>query len=303
MLISGTTVIDLTGLPINNSGNTEVEGNLNLSGVGKRITGDFSNATVSNRVLFQTNVNNGNTGIWAMPNGTATCAIFGVSNSSDINNASIGYLYATATEVRLNSYANGTGTQLPLSFVTNGAERMRIDTAGNVGIGTTDVYGRLSIIGQVGINCGSAQALSARGIQFFIDGFKHGNLSVDNYDNLLYIGNGLGYGTGAGGTVTQLTSKSTAVTLNKPSGQITMSNAALAAGASVIFYLHNTTIGPSDIVVVKGLYIGGVNPQSYQVDTLITQQNDATIMVKNISGSSLSESVVLNFVVIKGANA
>ena len=46
---------------------------------------------------------------------------------------------------------------------------------------------------------------------------------------------GLGYGPGAGGTVTQATSKSTAVTLNKPSGQITMHNGSLGAGASAMF--------------------------------------------------------------------
>ena len=32
--ISGTTGIDAGSLPVNNCGNTEVEGNLNLSGVG-----------------------------------------------------------------------------------------------------------------------------------------------------------------------------------------------------------------------------------------------------------------------------
>jgi hypothetical protein len=42
---------------------------------------------------------------------------------------------------------------------------------------------------------------------------------------------GLGYSTGAGGAITQGTSKSTAVTLHKVCGSITMHNAALAAGA------------------------------------------------------------------------
>ena len=68
----------------------------------------------------------------------------------------------------------------------------------------------------------------------------------------LYVGNGgtlhidptssLGYGAGAGGTVTQATSKSTAVTLNKPTGKITMNNAALAANTTVQFNLNNNLI-------------------------------------------------------------
>ena len=52
----------------------------------------------------------------------------------------------------------------------------------------------------------------------------------------------LGYGTDAGGTVTQATSKSTAVTLNKPCGQITMNNAALAANTSVAFLFNNSLL-------------------------------------------------------------
>jgi hypothetical protein len=48
---------------------------------------------------------------------------------------------------------------------------------------------------------------------------------------------GIGYATGAGGTVTQATSKSTAVTLNTVTGAITMNNAALAAATIVSFTL------------------------------------------------------------------
>ena len=48
----------------------------------------------------------------------------------------------------------------------------------------------------------------------------------------------------------QATSKSTAVTLNKPSGQITMHNASLAAGASVVFQVTNVLVAESDCVSV-----------------------------------------------------
>jgi hypothetical protein len=58
---------------------------------------------------------------------------------------------------------------------------------------------------------------------------------------------GMGYASGTGGTVTQLTSKSTAVALNKLCGQITMHNAALAAGARVSFVVTNSTVGASDV--------------------------------------------------------
>ena len=125
---------------------------------------------------------------------------------------------------------------------------------------------------------------------------------VDNNGNLLLTsGTGaIGYGEGAGGTVTQLTSKSTAVTLNKPSGQITMSNAALAAGASVLFNLSNSLAGfytDNAKVSVSG---GVVNGGNYRVDCAIGS-GFIQIYVTNVSGVALSEAIQINFTLLKGA--
>ena len=111
---------------------------------------------------------------------------------------------------------------------------------------------------------------------------------------------GLGYGAGSGGTVTQATSKSTSVTLNKPSGQITMHNAALAAGAAVTFTLWNTKIQQSDTVIVSMSDIAGT-PVAYTAGCITVRANAAVFVVQNISGGSLSEAAVLNFCVIKGS--
>lgn len=113
---------------------------------------------------------------------------------------------------------------------------------------------------------------------------------------------GLGYGTGAGGTVTQLTSKSTAVTLNKPTGTITTHNASLAAGASVSFTMNNTTIG--DIDTVDVVVAGIISPGTYEVNKkILGGGNGVSILIKNITGSTLSDSIRLNFTIIKGANS
>jgi hypothetical protein len=108
-----------------------------------------------------------------------------------------------------------------------------------------------------------------------------------------------GYATGAGGTVTQATSKSTAVTLNKPTGQITMNNAALAAGASVTFLVNNSTASSSDTLVLNTAAFG----LNYRVEPASATSGGFYIRVTNVSAGSLSEAIVINFAVIKGATS
>ena len=113
---------------------------------------------------------------------------------------------------------------------------------------------------------------------------------------------GLGYGAGSGGTVTQATSKATAVTLNKPSGQITMDAAALAAGASVTFIVNNSTVTYADITTVN--LVGGVSSsENYRIENENTNTGLFRVRVTNLSAGSLSESAVLNFCVIKGSQS
>lgn len=113
---------------------------------------------------------------------------------------------------------------------------------------------------------------------------------------------GLGYGTGAGGIVTQLTSKSTAVTLNKPTGVIVMNDSALAAGASVEFLVHNYLISHTitDTVILSGIW--GVSPL-YRIEIGGVYTSGFMIRVTNITAGNLSDSVAINFTIIKGANS
>jgi len=61
----------------------------------------------------------------------------------------------------------------------------------------------------------------------------------------------VGFTTGNGGTVTQLTSRTTGVTLNAPSGQITLVSASMPGLASQEFTLTNSFIAPTDVVLVS----------------------------------------------------
>jgi hypothetical protein len=117
--------------------------------------------------------------------------------------------------------------------------------------------------------------------------------------------NGLGYGTGVGGTVTQLTSKSTGVTLNTLSGKITMNNATMNPSAAVSFVLSNSLIGINDTLSVSICWDGVVDPSNYTVSAGIYQvaAGSAYITLVNRSGGTLSQAVQLNFNIIRGASA
>lgn len=108
-------------------------------------------------------------------------------------------------------------------------------------------------------------------------------------------------GPTVGTTVTQATNKSTAVTANAASGQITMNNAALADGAEVTFQVNNDTVSATDVVVVNHASAGTAG--AYVVSVTAVAAGSFKITVGNVSGGSLSQAIVLNFVALKGASS
>jgi Chaperone of endosialidase len=126
-------------------------GNLDFTGISNRITGDFSNATVASRVMFQTNTTNGITRISAIPNGSGAGSIFTAYGATDPTNSGTLSFYQNASASAIIASITGTGTYTPLTFTTNGSERLRIFTSGGVSIGNTTDPGatNLSVTGSV----------------------------------------------------------------------------------------------------------------------------------------------------------
>ena len=107
----------------------------------------------------------------------------------------------------------------------------------------------------------------------------------------------IGYTAAAQGTVTQLTSKSTAVTLNKPAGRITMNNESLLTATNATFTLNNSFISANDTVVLT-ISGGQTTPGSYNVFANALAAGTVSISLRNISGGTLSEAVVINFAIL-----
>ena len=113
----------------------------------------------------------------------------------------------------------------------------------------------------------------------------------------IYSDRELGYTAAAQGTVTQATDKSTAVTLNKSAGRITMNNAALASATNVSFTLNNSFISSNDVLIVT-LSGGIATAGTYNCWVNSMSAGSASITLRNISGGSLSEAVIINFALI-----
>jgi hypothetical protein len=105
-----------------------------------------------------------------------------------------------------------------------------------------------------------------------------------------------GYGSGAGGTVTQATSKATGVTLNTRCGQITLNAAELAADTAVSFTLTNSQIAATDIVILNHVSAGTYGAYLTQARAAA---GSASISVRNLTAGALSEAIVIGFAVIK----
>jgi len=97
------------------------------------------------------------------------------------------------------------------------------------------------------------------------------------------------------GSVTQLTDKSTGVTVNTRTGVITTNNASLAAGAEVTFTVTNSQVKATDLIVVN--QVSGGTPGEYAVSVTAIGAGSFDITITNRTAGALVDALIINYLI------
>ena len=108
---------------------------------------------------------------------------------------------------------------------------------------------------------------------------------------------GVGYSTGAGGVVIQGTSRTTGVTINKITGQITLFSAAGTTSATT-FTVTNSTVATTDVIILN--QHTGTDLYDLMVTKTVLGSFDITFRT---TGGTTTEQPIFNFAVIKGVDS
>jgi hypothetical protein len=218
------------------------------------------------------------------------------SSLTATGNGSFGSTITTGTGVSTG------GTTIELGGSRTGNGNALIDFHG---VASTDYESRTIRFGGVNgafqiINTGTGdlrlQQIGVAPIIFATNNLEVARVSTSG-DLIITSSGGIGYGTGSGGTVTQGTSRTTGVTLNKTNGAITLFSAAgLATFQS--FTVTNSTVAATDVVHVTQKS----GTDLYQIFVTATAAGSFQITFATTGGITV-EQPVFNFAVIKAATA
>jgi len=113
---------------------------------------------------------------------------------------------------------------------------------------------------------------------------------------------GIGYATGAGSTVTQITSRATGVTINAICGAITTDTTSLAAGVEATFTVTNSAVAIGDTIVLSARS-GQTAATSVPIVTAVAA-GSFDITLTNLHASTADTgAMIINFAVIKAVSA
>jgi hypothetical protein len=146
-----------------------------------------------------------------------------------------------------------------------------------------NLVGTLNITGNINSTTGNLELVDNTNIT--------GNANISGNVNM---GAKFGYANGTGGTVIQTPTRSSNVTLNKLTGTIQLANGNISSSGTNIFYLNNSQIDPTDMVIMTPLS----DERYYPVAFPTTGQ--AQIIIKNIDSTAINNAQpVFKFLVLK----
>lgn len=109
---------------------------------------------------------------------------------------------------------------------------------------------------------------------------------------------GIGYITGAGGTVTQITSRTTTVVLNRPTGQITTTADSMAALTPTTFTVTNSSVAATDNIVLTK--VSGDIDTVANVNSIGSGSFTVTLYNRHATDADTT-AFVFNFIALKGS--
>ena len=199
----------------------------------------------------------------------------------------------------------GTTSSATRPSIGSSADECIIGAGGatRIKLSNTEMYPNSSTynLGKAGNGYGSLFMSSAAVLNF-----NSGNYTVTHSSGALAFSgkvsstnatSGIGYDTGAGGTVTQITSRTTGVTINKITGSITLVSAAGSVTPSS-FTVTNSAVAVTDVVIINQ------RSGTDKLLLLVTKVSAGSFEITDYTtGGTTVESPVINFAVIKGVTA
>lgn len=233
----------------------------------------FADGTSQNSAVAYTGVDSRITANAATINGSITSNVATINGSITANATSANSVINTRVSANV---ATINGSITSNISTQNTFTQAAFDKANNALANTTGVFnGSLTITGTI----------------------STANVTINN-DIVLNDAGVYQYSTANNTTVTQLTSKSTAVTCNGRTGQITTNSASLAKGVGVSFTVNNSQIVSAKDVVIVNLASGGTL-NSYQVAVDAVAPGSFSICIVNNGSGPLAEALVINYAIIR----
>lgn len=186
------------------------------------------------------------------------------------------------------STAEGARTNLGLGTLsTQNADNISVTGGSISGVTFSGSFSGLTLVSSATLACNTLTTVAT-----------NGDLTVDpNGTGQIKFAAAAGYKTGTGAAVTQLTSKTTSVTINAVCGQITTHNSTISNGQILSFTVDNNTVASTDVVIAN--LAGGATADVYDLTVTAVSSGSFRLQIHNKTNSSYGDTLVINFAVIK----